>query len=406
MNTVKYIVKKEFARIFKDKKMIFSLFVLPVVIMIAVYGIIGVVASAMMRDIEEHVSVVYIENVPQNIKQMISLTGYDKLSDITYVSEDADETENIKNDILNGDADLYVVFDKDFDKKIGDYGLTSEIPGIKIKYNSAKDYSTQAYSVFEAYVLEPYRDSVIAQRIGGAEFLTVFETDDEVIVDEDEAKGKALAMFIPYIIIILVFSSAMGLVVDAIAGEKERGTLASLLMTPAERSMIATGKITALTLLSMLSSLVYAVSMALGMPFMSNGMVFGTEENITIDFSFIQIIEIVLCLVTLAYLCVAMITILSVFAKDVKTASSLVSPLYIVIMMAAMVTMFTGNFEPGNAMFLIPVFGTAIAIQNIMINTLTVVQFMLTLIGNIIFAGIITYGVTRAFDSEKIMFNA
>ncbi len=406
MNTVKYIVKKEFARIFKDKKMIFSLFVLPVVIMIAVYGIIGVVASAMMRDIEEHVSVVYIENVPQNIKQMISLTGYDKLSDITYVSEDADGTENIKNDILNGDADLYVVFDKDFDKKIGDYGLTSEIPGIKIKYNSAKDYSTQAYSVFEAYVLEPYRDSVIAQRIGGAEFLTVFETDDEVIVDEDEAKGKALAMFIPYIIIILVFSSAMGLVVDAIAGEKERGTLASLLMTPAERSMIATGKITALTLLSMLSSLVYAVSMALGMPFMSNGMVFGTEENITIDFSFIQIIEIVLCLVTLAYLCVAMITILSVFAKDVKTASSLVSPLYIVIMMAAMVTMFTGNFEPGNAMFLIPVFGTAIAIQNIMINTLTVVQFMLTLIGNIIFAGIITYGVTRAFDSEKIMFNA
>lgn len=406
MNTVKYIVKKEFARIFKDKKMIFSLFVLPVVIMIAVYGIIGVVASAMMRDIEEHVSVVYIENVPQNIKQMISLTGYDKLSDITYVSEDADGTENIKNDILNGDADLYVVFDKDFDKKIGDYGLTSEIPGIKIKYNSAKDYSTQAYSVFEAYVLEPYRDSVIAQRIGGAEFLTVFETDDEVIVDEDEAKGKALAMFIPYIIIILVFSSAMGLVVDAIAGEKERGTLASLLMTPAERSMIATGKITALTLLSMLSSLVYAVSMALGMPFMSNGMVFGTEENIIIDFSFIQIIEIVLCLVTLAYLCVAMITILSVFAKDVKTASSLVSPLYIVIMMAAMVTMFTGNFEPGNAMFLIPVFGTAIAIQNIMINTLTVVQFMLTLIGNIIFAGIITYGVTRAFDSEKIMFNA
>lgn len=406
MNTVKYIVKKEFDRIFKDKKMVVSLFILPVVIMIAVYGIMGVVAEAMTKDIEEHVAVVYMENVPDGIKQTITITGYDKLADITYVSGDTIGTENINKDILNGDADLYVNFDKDFEKTISEYTLNGAVPNVEISYNSAKDYSTQAYSVFNAYILETYRDSVIAARIGGADMLTVFNTNNTVIVDEDEANGKALAMFVPYIITILVFASAMGLVVDAIAGEKERGTMARLLMTPAKRSMIATGKIVALTLLSMLSALVYAVSMCLGMPFMSVGTIYGNGEDVTINFSAVQILEVVLCLVMLAYLCVAMLTALSILAKDVKTASSLVSPLYVVILLASMVTMFTGNYEPGNMMFMIPVFGTSLAVQNIMTNSLTGMQLFFTLFGSLLFAVVLTFAVTKAFNSEKIMFNA
>ncbi len=406
MNTVKYIVKKEFDRIFKDKKMIVSLFILPIVIMIAVYGIMGVVVEAMTKDIEEHVAVVYMENVPDGIKQIIMATGYDKITDITYVSGDTIGTENINEDILNGDADLYVSFDKDFEKKISEYTLNGTVPSVEICYNNVKDYSNQAYSVFNAYILENYRDSVIAARIGGEDMLTVFNTDNVVIVDEDEANGKSLAVYVPYIITILVFASAMGLVVDAVAGEKERGTMARLLMTPADRSMIATGKIVALTLLSMLSSLVYAVSLCFGMPFMSDGMTYGNGESVTIRFSAVQIVEVVLCLVMLAYLCVAMITMLSIVAKDVKTASSLVSPLYIIIMLASMVTMFTGNFEPGNIMFMIPVFGTSIAVQNIMTNSLTAIQLFFTLFGSLLFAVVLTFGVTKAINSEKIMFNA
>ncbi len=75
--------------------------------------------------------------------------------------------------------------------------------------------------------------------------LTVFtvnsDNPDMVIQDEQKAGGKALGMMLPYFVTILLFAGAMGLGTDMVAGEKERGTMASMLVAPIKRSSIVLG---------------------------------------------------------------------------------------------------------------------------------------------------------------------
>ena len=402
MNDIKILVSKEFARVFKDRKLVFSLFILPAVLMVGIYSLIGALAGNMTKDVQEHVSIVYIQNAPAEIKQIINITGYDKMADITYLNADATGIDEVRNDILNGDAELLVVFDRNFSESVKAYG----VPEVKVGVNSTKNYSSAAYSTFKAMVIDTYEHQIVAERIGGEEKLTVFNQVNEEIVKEDEKNGQFLAMLLPYLITFLLFASAMGIVTDAIAGEKERGTMARLLMTPVNRSHLAFGKILALSGLSMISAVVYAGSMALAMPMMLKTITGGNDVDVVVHFEASQLVELMVLLVILAYLYVALISALSIRAKDVKTASTYVSPLYIIIMIAALMTMFTGSKAPEAWTHAIPVYGTAISIQKIMTNSLGFAEFIYSVIGNLALAILCTVSVTRSFNSEKVMFNA
>lgn len=406
MNDIKMIFKKEFDRVFKDKKLVFSLFILPAIIMIGMYSIIGNLASGLNKDIREHVSIVYIQNVPDGIKNLIKESGYDKTAEITYIDKNSSEVEKIEKDILEGNTDLLITFEDDFGAKVNDYKPGDKVPAIKVGMNTAKDYSSAAYQNFTQFITEPYKEAVIAERIGGRDRLMVFDLNINRIVNEDEENGQFLAMMLPYLITFLIFASAMSIVIDAVAGEKERGTMSRLLLTPLKRRNLAIGKVVALAALSIISALVYALSMVVAMPMIMKTMTGGADVDVSINIAPLQVVELIVLLIMLAYLYVALIAVLSIHAKDVKTASTLVSPLYIVILIAAITTMFTATKTPADYMFCIPVYGTALSIQKIMTNSLGVVQFLYSVIGDVVLAGICTYFITRAFNSEKVMFNA
>ncbi len=406
MKDIRMIFKKEFDRVFKDRKLVFSLFILPAIIMVGLYSLIGNLASGINRDIKEHVSIVYMQNTPDDIKALISQTGYDKTADITFLAKDATGIDKIEADILEGNADLLVTFDDGFTDKIAKFKNGDAVPGIKVGVNTAKDYSSQAYQNFTSYIANPYKEAIIANRIGGAEQLKVFDVNLNRIVNEDEENGQFLAMLIPYLITFLIFASAMSIVIDAIAGEKERGTMARLLLTPLKRRNLAIGKIIALAALSIISAIVYALSMVVAMPMMMKTVTGGAAVDFSIHISPAQILMLVVLLIMLAYLYVSLIAALSIRAKDVKTASSLVSPLYIVIMVAALTTMFTTSKTPADYVFMIPVYGTALSVQKIMTNSLEATQFLFSFLGNFVLAALCTFSVTKSFNSEKVMFNA
>ena len=210
---MKSIFKKEIARVFSDKKMIFSLFILPALVMVGMYALFGAMIGKLESDIEEHISVTYVQNAPEGFEALAAQTGYDKAADIKYVSADASEEEvqQIKDDVLNGTADLFVVFEPEFLTKAEAYqNVGDPIPGIKLGYNSTMNYSTAARSMFISMVLDVYENNLLQKRLGNLEQLMVFQTEDELIVNEDKAKGAQLAGMLPYFIILLLFAGSMG----------------------------------------------------------------------------------------------------------------------------------------------------------------------------------------------------
>lgn len=406
---MKDIFKKEIYRVFSDKKMIFSLFILPMIMMVGLYGLMGVLMKNMVDDVEEHIGTVYVQNAPEEIKTIISQSGYLETAEVTYLEANAsaEEIEDIRAKILGGEVELLVTFEEGFLEKAAAYKEAGDvIPQVKVGFNSSENYSGSAASKFNEMVLAPLETLLLQNRFGNLDLLTVFNVEREEIINEEKAGAEFLAMMLPYMIVFMLFASAMGICVDAIAGEKERGTMASMLLTPAKRSSIVFGKLFALSLLSILSSLVYAGSTIFGMPLMMGGLEEEAGLPMNLSLSVLQAIELLVLMVSLVLVYVAALCLLSVFAKNAKEANAYVMPLYMVVLVLGMMTMFSSSGAPSQSVFAIPVYGTAVAIQNIVTSEITLLQFGMNVGANLLVTVLVVFAVAKVFNNEKIMLNA
>lgn len=407
MNGTKNIVKKELSRVFHDKKMVFSLFIMPAVMIVGMYSLMGTLLGNMMSDIEEHVPSVYIQNAPEDLEEVIASTGF--TADIEYLNA-SDQTDHLKDGILSGTVDLLVVFDEGFKDTIAAYQTAGDpIPEVKTFYNTAEDYSSAARQNFLNQVLTPYQQGLLSQRLGNMEQLTVFYIDKNpeagIIVDEKKQDGRMLGMLVPFLLNIMLFAGAMGLGVDAITGEKERGTLSSMLVSPIKRGEIVFGKLISLAIMSSISAAVYVVSIVVAMPILMNGATGGELGSVNLAFTPLEIIMLLIILMVVVYLYVSIVALIAVLARTSKEANTYVMPAYILVMLGSIMT-YAGTGETKLANFFIPIYNSAVSIQNLLMGELTLPQFGATIVSIGALAAIITALITKAFNSEKIMFNA
>ena len=405
MKGTKNIVKKELTRVFTDKKLVINLFVLPGVLIMVMYSIMGSLISKMETDIKTHIPTIYIQNAPEDLDYIIDAVDFE--GNITYISS-KDSTTHIKDGILKGDIDLLVIFDEGFIETIRSYkDFGDPIPEVRTYYNPSEDYSNAAKGNFTASVLHAYQQSLLAERLGNIEQLQVFYIDRDpeagIIVDESKANGKFLSMLLPFLINIMLFQGAMGLGMDAITGEKERGTLASMLLSPIKRSEIVLGKLISLGILTSLSAVIYTVSVVVGIQRLADGAM-GAMTNI--QFTPVQIVQLFVMLIVLVYLYVSMVSIVAVYARTQKEAGTYVTPLYILGMLGCILTMFSTGGEKELKYYAIPIYNGAIALQDLLVGELTMVKFGVTVGSLAIVAFLITTLITKAFNSERVMFNA
>jgi sodium transport system permease protein len=387
--------------------MVFSLFVIPAVMIIGMYSIMGSLLSNMMSDIEEHIPSIYIQNAPEDLAACITASGYQAKIEYLGASENTDE---IRDEILNGNVDLLVVFEEGFSDILSSYQAPGDpIPEVKTYYNTAEDYSSAARSSFVGVVLNSYQQEELAQRLGNLEQLQVFYIDKDpessIIVDEKKQSGKILGMMVPFLINIMLFAGAMGLGVDAITGEKERGTLSSMLVSPIKRGEIVFGKLVSLAILSSISAAVYTVSIVAAMPLLMNGITDGALEGVGLSFTPWEIVMLLVIMIVVVYLYVSVVALVAVLARTSKEANTYVMPAYIVVMLGSIMT-YAGSGDSKLINFFIPIYNSAVSIQNLLMGELTLAQFGATVATVAALAAFITFLITKAFNSEKIMFNA
>lgn len=399
MSGIKQICGKELTRVFKDRKMIFSVFILPVLIMVGIMSFMANISGNAQKEVDAHTSLVYVKNAPSEFEDF--LKSGDKQCELITVENDS----QIKEMLKAGDADLWIDFPEEFMESVNSYKTGSEIPQVKTYYNPSEEYSRDAYNTISNGILESYRQSLLAQRVDDLGELTIFSVNSDnpemIIQDEDKAGGKVLGTMLPYFVTILLFAGAMGIGTDMIAGEKERGTMASLLVSPVKRSSIVLGKVFSLMLISGVSSVVYVGAMVGFMPQMMGG--FGAEESgLNLSLSAEQIAKLAALLVAIAFLYSAIIVLISVFAKTVKEANTYVMPAYMLILIMGMTTMF-GASAPKDYLFAVPVYNTSLALKGILTQEVTNMQYGMTLGITLVIGVILIAGIAKAFESEKVM---
>lgn len=359
MKTVLTIIKKEFARFFKDTRLWITALILPGLMIFALYSLVGTIIESEVKKGENETCTAYVVNMPESQAGAFS-SIFDIKSDYT------DETA--ADALKNGKLDLILVFPESGAEKI------------RIEYNSAETKSQAAYALAVSMVAN-------------------YDIAD--VADEQSVARTVLSTVVPMVLLMLLFSGCMAVAPESIAGEKERGTIATLLVTPVKRSVIAVGKIAALSVIALLSGLSSAVGMLLSMPKLAGVAGGGISFSMYGFGDYAALLGIILSTVLIL---VAVISIVSAYAKSVKEASGLVVPIMILVMLCGVFSMFAGAVA-SIGLYFIPVFNSALVISSVLSGTVSAAGVAITVCVNVAVAALLVFVLTLMFKSEKIMFN-
>lgn len=401
---VSVVVKKELKRVFTDRRLVFTTIILPPLMLMIIYWVMGVGIGSLNTDIEEHQSVVYIMNSPEEFS---SILGNSKMD--IYTVNKGDDLQPIKEDIKEGKIDVLIEFDPNFNDKIQEYRNTDIKPYVNTYYNSAEDYSSAAYYQV-TNLLGSYEEVLLGQRLGDITYANIFDIDpnnsEQDIVDDKKADGKMISMMVPMLLTVFLFAGSMGIGSDSIAGEKERGTMATLLLTPVKREVIALGKLISLAIVSFASAVssFIGIIVALPMLFKSTGEM-SFQVGDLIHYSGFDYLLILLVLLALEGVFVGLISTASVISKSVKEASTYMMPIYLVVMIAA----FSNMFSVGTSTlpeYAIPIYGSVLVLKDIFAYNINITGLVINVVVSIGVTGLFVYVVKKLFDSEKVMFSA
>lgn len=396
------IVRKELKRLFTDRRLVFTTLILPPIMLIVLYGVIGLGASSMISDVEEHVPQVYTVQAPADFEASLSQKG----AQVHPV--EATEVEEIKDRILQGDADVLMVWETNF-KALVDAYESGQKPNIDTYHNPSEDYSSSAFSLV-GQVLNGYERQLLGERLGNMEYVSVFDLNrnnkEAVLVDDKKASGRLLSMLLPMMITIFLFAGAMSLGPDSIAGEKERGTMATLLMTPVSRNVIAFGKVLSLGILAFLSALSSFVGIVISLPMLANSVSGEVGLNIGeyIKYAPTDYLKILLILIALEGIFVGLISVASVIAKNVKEAGTYLMPIYFVVMIAAFSNMYSTK-TPALLEYGIPVYGSILAMKSVLNFELPLLGLLLNVGVAMLVTAALVYTIKVLFEKESVMFN-
>lgn len=387
MKNIWTVMKKEFARFFRDRRLVVSLF-LPGILIYLIYSLLGSGLISNLGGVDEnYVYQVYTVNMPDEFAAQFEGVSFMELHAIS-----AEEADGHKQAVSDQQEDLLVIFPADFEEKYAAAvaGDPTAAPTVEFFYNTVRSEGSQAYSLFASAI------SDLQQQV--TPYFLPLVTD---LATDADVTGKIFSMIAPMLVLMFLFTGCMSVAPESIAGEKERGTLATMLVTPVRRSHIAAGKIISLSVISLLSGICSFLGIILSLP-----KLMGAAGNLSAAVytagDYLMLLGVVLSSVLVM---VALVSIVSAFAKSVKEATGMVGPLTVLVMLLGLSTMFSTGATGSYLWYLIPLYNSARAMSGIFSFLASPVAVLITIAVNLVVAALLAVLLAKMFDSEKIMFN-
>ena len=396
MRNIIVIFLKELKRVFLDKRMLISLF-LPGILIYVIYTLMGNLMSTTIMSASTHdttYEVVYTNNyssdtskepkIVQLFEGVILQTYQEDKNEVHTTPISKEQINEYIAKLENNEIHLLISFTDNFDDKDS---VTTSANNITIRYNGESNISSDAYMMASELVQTAYNDYTV--NIEDNKYI------EPNIGEKDMMMMKIMSFVIPMVTISLLFSTIVSLCPEAIAGEKERGTLASILLTPIRRKDFAIGKILSLSVLAIASGTTSFLGLILSIP-----KLMGTSISFTI--APVEIILLFLLVISVLLLFIGLGVFISSLANTIKEATSYLSPMMIVFTLFGIIPSIMG----ANNLFFafIPVLNVCAAINNLLMGSSNLILFFsLTVVSNIVYTGILIFLITKAFERERIV---
>lgn len=387
-NGILTIMKKELTRFFTDKRLIFTTIFMPGILIYIMYTFMGTALTNMYSP-EEGVNEVLVVSLPGSVADM------DEDYSLVFTRVNRDDTEQYKEMIAKGEKNLFVVFPMYFDDLVADYVAgTGDAPNVEVYYNSSSKSSSATYQNM-INLLNDYEYS-ISNKFDVNAGDGIYD-----LATEEDTAASLFASLMPMLLMIFLFSGCMAVAPESIAGEKERGTITTILITPIRRRDLAIGKIAALAIIALLSGVSSALGTILSFPKLMGGAdfvdasVYGVREYLLL----------LLLILSTVLLIITAISIISAFAKTTKEAQSYVMPLMILVMAIGITAMFGNSASQNPAVYLIPFYNSVQCMVSVLSFDVVPTHILICALSNVFYTALGVWALAKMFDNERIIFS-
>ncbi|MDD2352363.1 MAG: ABC transporter permease [Atribacterota bacterium] len=394
-NNIRLVYFKEILGAIRDRRTLISMIIIPLVFYPLLFFGIGYFTMTGQQKTESLPSIIAVhgeENAPGLIEilkeeEKIQLTGM---------------PVNNQEGLESGEIYLLIEIPDDFNINKNLNGNQSII----IQYDSTSQYSQTARRRI-INVLEKYRQQIVQMRLEevdlSIDYILPFNEEWMDVSSAERKTGSVLGMLLPYIIVILIFVGAMHSAVDITAGEKERGTLATLLVSQLSRLEIVLGKYLTVITLSFTSMLLGLIGLSIA--FLTPAYAFGELSLIKINLSLYSFFLFFLVLAPLVGLASSILLLVGIFARNNKEASTYVTPIYMGAIFLGMISLSQGT-ELSEVMFFIPILNNSVAFKELLMGVVDWGHILSTLFSNIVIALIALLFAARLFSRENVLFRS
>ncbi|MBC8383675.1 MAG: ABC transporter permease, partial [Candidatus Cloacimonetes bacterium] len=397
-------------RLFTDKRTVFFMVVLPLIMLPVMYTVMGKISQSRSNEIRSYHGTVFIAPEMQKESPI-----YQEFVDI--INEQMNVTINeipeayiptAKELITEKEAQLLITFPDNMD--VAYEGIKPF--DVHIYYNAASDYSGYFYRRTHD-AIKTLSDTLITLRLKSldipTEILTPVTANQTIspeqvnLAKKGSEVGKVFGTLLPFIIILYLFVSSMQVGIDTVSGEKERGTLAILLVNQVERASIIIGKLGAVVFAAFASAISSVIGLMIAGRFFLKDLFRSSADMSDFILDANQIIQLIVLLIPVAILLVSLVLICATYARNSKEAAGLVMPLYMVVLILSIGTSSMGETVPA-WMHFAPIINTVVSMKSIFIKSSTWGFVLIAAVSSLIFSGILIYFMIKMFKSEKILF--
>lgn len=397
---VQTIFKKEMTDTLRDRRTLIFMLAVPLA---AIPLLLIVISNLMIGQIEkemERTSVVLVQGMeflPDDLRG--DLNGAESFT--IEPDTDSDLNDMIER-VRSGEFDALMVVPKSFDKAIALESPTE----IEIFYDEAEIRSGFAVDRLDS-ILASFRKATISARLRQHEIsedvIKPFDITSRNVASMKKVAGETIGAMLPYLIIIMCFMGAMYPAIDLAAGEKERGTLETLLVSPASRGEFVMGKYLVILSTGTVAALLSMVSLTFSLNYMASGIMKFTGEILSIDFDLATVILVFMIVLPLAGIFSAILLSVSIFARSFKEAQSYITALNMFIILPAFVSLLPG-VELDYKIALIPVVNVSMIIKEAVSGSVQWNYVIATFVSTNILAAALLYLAKKWFERESVLF--
>ena len=373
------LFKKELRDVFRDRKAVAMLILVPLLlyplIFFGAFAVMSMVQSSLEQgeykvviDCEDGGALLSkVEDYNKKFSEKTETASSSSASsERQIVIEKASDYSDIAKALQNEDIDLYVYTEEKAGK------LT-----YRLKYvGSITDSSYAEGLIWD--ILKDLKDDQVKENVAEAgldvdDTLKPFAVEDDNIASREQTTGSLLGMILPFMLVVSLLMGTMYPAIDTTAGEKERGTLETMLTLPVKSHEVIVAKFLTVALLGIISAVLNMISMALMVVYIINVLSSKMMGSMGLDLSKMNLTQFlpalgvtILSILAFSLFISAVTMCITAFAKSYKEANNYITPLTLIVMLTGYIG-FIPNIELSGTMALVPVANICLLIKNLLL---------------------------------------